>query len=210
MPIDRVKWLKQLDKSNFINSFYQYRDAMKCIGESGSILIIGPGQGLDTLILKWRNFQVITLDIDETFRPDIVGSCHQMSNFNDKQFDLVIASHVLEHLPIKLLDLALSEISRISKFSLIYLPVAGRHLGFNLQLGIRSLEFSVIFDFYRFWSKPDNNNPKYCEGQHFWEIGYQGYKVKDIRTRLNINFQILEEYRNKHWLPSYNFILRSK
>ena len=32
------------------------------------------------------------------FKPDVVGSVHDMSMFGDLQFDVAIASHVLEHL----------------------------------------------------------------------------------------------------------------
>ena len=74
MPIDREKWANELHLSNFINTYYQYRDLQKC-GDAKNILIIGPGQGLDTQLLKWRKYNVTTFDIDETFNPEI-GRAH--------------------------------------------------------------------------------------------------------------------------------------
>src|SRR6266498_5345898 len=96
MPIDRVQWAKELHLSNFINTYYQYRDLQLLQGVK-SVLIVGPGQGLDTCVLKWRGYHVSTFDIDETFKPDFLGSVHDLSVFRDKQFDALIASHVLEH-----------------------------------------------------------------------------------------------------------------
>ena len=58
------------------------------------MLIIGPGQGLDTEILKCKGFDVTTLDIDDAFSPDVLGSIHKLDMFEDKQFDLIVAPHV--------------------------------------------------------------------------------------------------------------------
>src|SRR5262245_30743609 len=93
MPIDREQWATQLNLSNFVNTYYQYRDLQRCDACS-KILIIGPGQGLDTVVLKWRGYKVTTIDIDGNFAPDYLGSVHNMHKFADGQFDVVIASHV--------------------------------------------------------------------------------------------------------------------
>src|SRR5687767_10454489 len=96
MPVDRAEWSQQLNLSNFVNTYYQYRDLQSC-GAGRKVLIIGSGQGLDTVVLRWRGYEVTRLDIDETFQPEVVGSVHDMSMFGDQAFDAVIASHVLEH-----------------------------------------------------------------------------------------------------------------
>src|SRR5437773_2896392 len=85
MPVDRERWFGELDLSNFINSYYEFRDLQSC-GNCKTLLIVGPGQGLGTLVLKWRGYQVTTLDIDETFKPDFIGSVHDLSMFVDGQF----------------------------------------------------------------------------------------------------------------------------
>jgi len=36
------------------------------------------------------------------------------------------------------------------------------------------------------------------------------FRVKDLKERFGRYFEILDDYRNKDWLPSYNFVLRSK
>ena len=50
MPVDRDSWVQELNLSNFVNTYYQYRD-LRSLPNCIQILIIGPGQGLDTLVL---------------------------------------------------------------------------------------------------------------------------------------------------------------
>jgi len=209
MPVDSEEWSHQLNLCNFVNAYYQYRDLELC-GEMKEVLIIGPGQGLDTHFLKWRGYNVTTFDIDETFNPDVIGSAHDLSMFDDNKFDVVIASHVLEHLPVPYLDKCLSEFSRIALYSIIYLPVAGRHFQGRIQADIKGFDVSLIVDLFNWFHKPDGVTAKYCAGQHYWEIGMRGFRPRELRRRFSKRFEVISFYRNKDWLPSYNFILKSK
>ena len=209
MPLDREAWKRQLHLSQFINTYYQCRDLNDCIGTTGNLLIIGPGAGLDALVMRWKGYKVTTFDIDETFSPDVLGSCHEMPMFKTGQFDAVIASHVLEHLPLHLLDRALSEISRVGRFAIIYLPVAGRHAQISIKPNIRGKDIGLVMDLFSYWERPSGDCLKYGGGQHYWEIGYRGFRVKDLERRFADHFRIIRHYRNKDWLPSYNFVLHS-
>ncbi len=209
MPVDRSQWGKKLDLCNFINTYYQYRDIARC-GDVKKILLVGFGQGLDASIFRWRGYEVTTFDIDETFRPDVVGSAHDLSIFNEKIFDVIIASHVLEHLPEPYLDQCLSEFARVAKYSIIYLPVAGRHFQFRIKLDLKGVDLSFVFDLFNYFHKPDGITPRYCQGQHYWEMGMRGFTKHALAGRFEKNFSILASYRNKDWLPSYNWILESK
>lgn len=209
MPVDRSEWSRQLNLSNFVNTYYQYRDLQSC-GSGRKVLIIGSGQGLDTVVLRWRGYDVTRFDIDETFQPEVVGSVHDMSVFPSNAFDVVIASHVLEHLAEAYLDAALREIARVGRYALIYLPVAGRHGLLKFVAGVRNLEGSVIWDIFNYLHKPDGKTAALCARQHFWEVGYRGFRRRDVRARLQQHFEIITDYRNYDWLPSYNFVLRSR
>jgi hypothetical protein len=208
MPLDRVAWAGELHLSNFVNTFYQYRDLHLC-GDTRKVLIIGPGQGLDTQVLRWRNYQVTTFDIDGTFNPDAIGSVHDLSMFVDGSFDVVIASHVLEHLAVPYLDRCLSELSRVGRYCLIYLPVAGRHFQFRLKMDIKGIDLSVVFDLFNYFHRPDGVTPRYCGGQHFWEVGMRGFRIVDLIRRFSRYFRVMSTYRNRDWLPSHNFVLES-
>jgi SAM-dependent methyltransferase len=209
MPVDREEWSQQLNLSNFVNTYYQYRD-LEGLGAGRKILIIGSGQGLDTVVLRWRGYDVTRLDIDATFGPEVVGSVHDMSMFPDNAFDVVIASHVLEHFAEAYLDAALGEIARVASHALIYLPVAGRHGHVKFVAGVRNIEANVAWDVFNWLHKPDGQTPQFCARQHFWEVGRRGFRLRDVRRRLSKRFEILHDYRNYDWLPSYNFVLQSR
>lgn len=209
MPIDRKKWALELNLSNFVNTYYQYRD-VESLGVCRNILVVGPGQGLDTAVFKWRGFNVTTYDIDETFRPDVIGSVDVMSAFDDEQFDVVIVSHVLEHLPASHLESSLQEIARVGRYALIYLPVGGRHGFLRFVAGFRDLELKVCWDLLNCLYKHNGESAVFCARQHFWELGRRGFRVKEVRVRLLKYFEIISNYRNYDWLPSYNFVLRSR
>lgn len=209
MPVDRELWRKQLHLSNFVNSYYQLRD-VESLASTGSILVIGLGQGLDTQVLRWRGYNVTTFDIDPLFGPDVVGSVTEMDAFADAQFDVVIASHVLEHQAVPHLDRSLSEIARVGEHALVYLPVAGRHSQVRISPGFGGIDISVILDLFNYFQKPDGVTARYCQRQHYWELGMRGYRVRDLRQRFEDHFSVLRDYRNRDWNPSYNFVLRSK
>lgn len=209
MPVDSADWKRRLSLSNFINAYYAYRDISN-LSQGGRVLIIGPGQGLDTAILKWREYDVTTLDIDSTFDPDFVASAHEMGMFGDAQFDVVAVSHVLEHIPVPFLDKTLLEISRVGRYALVYLPVAGRHSQIRWKAGFGGIDWSMIFDLFNYLHKPDGITPRYCSGQHYWELGMRGYRKSDLKKRFEHSFEILSTYRNRDWNPSFNFILKSK
>jgi hypothetical protein len=209
MPVDRAAWKRELHLSNFTNAYYQYRDVRRC-GDAKRLLIIGPGQGLDTQVFKWRGYEVTTFDIDDTFGPDVLGSVHDMQMFGDCQFDVAIASHVLEHLAVAYLDRALAELARVARFALVYLPVAGRHAQIRAMPGFKNIDLSIVLDLFNYFARPDGVTNPYCQGQHFWEIGRPGFTVREVRDRFARQFEIVDAYRNRDWTPSYNFILRSR
>jgi hypothetical protein len=209
MPVDRAAWRKEIGLSNFVNTYYQCRDVRRC-GDVKTILVVGPGQGLDTAVLRWLGYQVTTLDIDDTFEPDVVASVHSMNMFTQGQFDVVIASHVLEHMAEPYLDSGLRELARVGRFALVYLPAHGRHMQLRVKPGFRDLDLSVIVDVFNYLEKPSGIEPRYCAGQHFWEVGMRGYRPKDLSRRFSQYFDVLESYRNRDWTMSYNFVLRSK
>jgi hypothetical protein len=209
MPVDRKFWLAQLNLSNFLNTSAQYEDIQLC-GPVKTVLEIGPGQGLSPQILKWKGYEVKTLDIDETFNPDFVGSVHDLGMFRDRQFDVVIVSHVLEHLAVPYLDKSLDEIARVANYALIYLPVAGRHCQLRFTPAIKGIDISIIFDIFNRFIRPDGLSPRFCQGQHFWEVGYRGFTKRQVTKKINSFFEVLKQYRNKNWNCSYNFVLKSR
>lgn len=209
MPVDREEWARQLNLSNFVNSYHQYRDLQR-LPRCRRLLIIGPDQGLDTQVLRWRGYEVTTLDIDETFSPDVVGSVHDLRMFDGTQFDAVIASHVLEHFAEPYLDDAVGEIPRVGRYALIYLPVRGLCLHFRFSSNLRGLDLSGIPNPLPSLRTPDGLSARYGEGQHFWEVGMRGLTVSALSRRMRRFLDVVSVYRNRDWTPSRNWILKSR
>jgi predicted SAM-dependent methyltransferase len=201
-------WRKRLDLSNFINTYSEYRD-LQSFENCREVLIVGAGQGLDREVLRWRGYDVTTFDVDDRLGPDHVGSVHDLTAFPDQRFDAVIASHVLEHLAEPYLDRALEEIARVGKHALVYLPVHGAYARLRLETNYGNIDWSFVVNIFNYFEKPDGVTRRYMSNQHFWEVGMRGYRVKDLRTRMSKFFEILSVYRNRDWLPSQNFVLKS-
>ena len=109
MPVDRDRWGRELHLSNFVNAYYQYRD-LQSLPDCRTVLIVGPGQGLDTQVFRWRGYEVETFDIDPTFKPD-----HQQRPRPEPVCGrpvYVTCPNVLEHPAEPCLDTALGEIAR--------------------------------------------------------------------------------------------------
>lgn len=209
MPINREEWRRQLHLSNFVNTYYQYRDIQLC-DEARSLLVVGPGQGLDTQVFRWRGYEVTTFDIDTVFAPDYVGSVHDLGIFRNGQFDVVIASHVLEHLAVPYLDSCLREIARVGRYAILYFPIAGRHLHLRFLGDIKGIDVSLVVDVFNYFKKPDGVTPRFAQGQHFWELGMRGFRVRDLVRRVSQYFEIVSVYRNRDWHCSHNFVLKSR
>ena len=209
MPVARASWVRRLELSNFVNTYYQYRDLQSC-GDVRRVLIVGPGQGLDSVVLRWRGYDVTRLDIDETFQPDFIGSVHHMDMFSDGAFDAVIASHVLEHLSEAHLDDSMREIARVGRFAIVYLPVTGLHAQLRFRSNFRDFDFASLLDLRNPVIRADPTRPRFMEGQHFWEVGLPGFRVRDLLLRFGQWFEVLDCYRNRDWLPSQNFVLKSR
>ena len=137
MPVSGQEYAGNFSFTNFVNLYYQVRDAL-CYSPR-SVLIVGVGVGLEPSLLRSRfGMEVTTFDIDPVFGVDQVGSVHDMAMFSDGKFDLCIASHVLEHLPFEYFEIALQEIARVSSHALVYLPYGVRFFEFKFAFGLNN------------------------------------------------------------------------
>lgn len=134
--------VNRLSSVGFINSYYQIKETIEL--EPKRVLVIGVGDNLVPLFLKSLGFEVVTLDVDELLKPDYIASVCDMSLFGDKEFDVVICSHVLEHLPYKFFSKALQEISRISHAAVVFLPIATVTFCLKLRLPFTKERSTVL------------------------------------------------------------------
>jgi predicted SAM-dependent methyltransferase len=208
MPVDAKEYAGKLSLTNFVNAHCQIRDTMRYQPER--VLIVGIGVGLEPLILRHKlHRDVCTLDIDAGFNPDYVGSVHDMRMFSDGQFDVVIASHILEHLPFSYFRDCLSELARVANHAIVYLPWGGKHLEWKFIVSQRRWEYSIRLHLPP-WKRVDGEHPDLQAAHHYWECGYPGFSIKTIASIMAEYFCIDDMYHNHDWKYSLNFLLTSR
>ena len=89
--------------------------ALKLIppGNGGRALDVGARAGVQTRWLAERGYQVTSVDVDPVFDDCLKVDANQRLPFDDKTFDLIWCSEVIEHLEKP--DFALSELRRVTK-----------------------------------------------------------------------------------------------
>ncbi len=162
------------DKNRWMSYWHQITEISDFQPES--VLIVGKGSGLVSEYLKLSGIKTVTLDIDESLKPDIVASVLDMP-FKDNEFDAVLCAQVLEHLPYEDFNRALSEIKRVSRnHVIISLP----HFG----PAIRFLFKFPIFPEIKFMIKVPYPKVHKFKGEHYWEISKRDYSLKKIKKEI--------------------------
>ncbi len=182
VPSENYRFRKYCKKHPWMNFWYQINFVLQF--EPKKVLEIGPGTKTVTHFLIREGVEVTTLDIDETLKPDVVGSVHELP-FSDNMFDLVVCSEVLEHIPYELFKPALKEIQRVSRGpAIICLPNASGIVELLIKLPLlKPIHFFGKIPF--FWKE------HVFEGTHYWETGKKGYSIAKIRRDIeSVGFTI--------------------
>ncbi len=177
---------------------YQIQEVLS--QKPSSVLEIGIGCGVVTYLLRKAGVKVTTVDFDSTLEPDIAASITDIP-LPDQSYDLVACFEVLEHLPWEDLTKALAEIHRIScRYAVISLPHAEPRYRIHIPLFCRWKTFKHIF-----W-KPELHS---FDGEHYWEIGKQGYPLaRIIEAMTYAGFSIEKTYRPWEMLKHQFFVLK--
>lgn len=72
----------------------------------------GPNRGLPP---HYRDFEVVTLDIDPQTHPDVIADVRDLSCLGEGSFDAVYMSHLLEHFPRWEVSRVLEQVHRVLK-----------------------------------------------------------------------------------------------
>lgn len=150
------------------------------------VLEIGIGNKVVSNYLKDQGVKVLTLDIDDSLKPDIRASVMEMP-LNDNSFDVVLCAEALEHLPFLKFEESLKELKRVSKKNIVLsLPHFGHSIKFSFKIPIiKEKKFAVRLAF------PIKHK---FNGEHYWEIGKRGYSLRKIKNILKKYFKIKKEF----------------
>jgi hypothetical protein len=175
-------------KERFCSYWHQIQEIVSL--NPTTILEIGIGNRFVSNYLKQRGFNIVTLDIDRTLRPDIAGSVLNIP-FRDESFEVVACYEVLEHLPYEHFQKAMLEVFRVSNSHvLLSLPDATRVYRLCIQIPKLGV-FKKLIRIPRL-----RKAIHHFDGQHYWEIGKAGYSLKRvINDIINLGFIIERTYR---------------
>lgn len=165
-----------LSRERWISFWYQILEVTT--SRPTSVLEIGPGPGIASLVLTRMSLRVTTFDIDERLKPHVVGDVTKLP-LVDQSFDCILMAEVLEHIPFAEMPHALSELSRVAKRTLVItLP---HYSLFAPSIALKIFPFipraSKVFPV----SFPV---PHRFDGQHYWEIGKKGTPFSLIKEKL--------------------------
>lgn len=164
---------RQYDSKNrFVSYWHQIDEILE--RAPGTVLEIGSGNGFTAGYLRRRGIDISTLDVNESLKPDYVGSVLDLP-FPDRSFDMVVCFEALEHLPYESVSAALANIRRVAaRYSVISLPDRSRTIRIHVDIP-RLLRFRTLFAPPQF-ARPHSG----YGGGHCWEIGRVGFPLKRV------------------------------
>mgnify|MGYP001560357266 CR=1 FL=1 len=187
-------------KARWLNYWYQIREVLD--RKPSAVLEVGIGNGLVANYLRAQGVAVITLDIDPSLKPDVVGSITKIP-LPDRSVDDVLAAEVIEHIPFDEVENALREMARVSRRWVIVTTPDSRRTLLSLDLKLPFIPALRIF------IKVPSLRRHVFNGQHYWEMGKRGHaygKVADAVHRAGLAVE-------RHYVPmdcptKHVFILR--
>ena len=181
----------------------------------GKILEIGIGNGIVASILKNYGVAVVTADINESLRPDVVVSIMQLDKrFKEGELPFVLCARVLQHLPFPEFDGALSQLRFVTqKYVLLTLPVETCRLYMRLRItGSKPFTLSIGFPLIlkrilqRVFSLSETSKT-----QNFWKINQARYvSMANVRRIIEKHFIIEKSYQVPEDMAHAFFVLRKK
>jgi len=210
-----------LREGNFLSVWHQLKGVLELPkSEVESVLEIGKGIGLFNALVKLYDYEVQTLDVDETYKSDLKGNILDIP-CEDNAFDIVCAFEVLQHLPSAEVSRALREMVRVARhYVYLSLPCSTGSAYFRLSIKLRQRVLSRLsFDLKLFrtlpmQSQPDRNEKEFFKrpdkhNPHYWEVGTRSFPKKRIITMLNeVGLKVIKDFHNPH--HPYHWFLMCK
>jgi SAM-dependent methyltransferase len=183
------------DNKKRLAAYWHQVDECRALGGK-SVLVVGKGSGLQTVMLERQGFEVVTVDIRSELKPAVAGDVRRLP-FADCAFDVAVCCQVLEHLPREFLMPSLQELRRVTRRGLVLsLPDRGRCSTLLPHLFGRREVLSLP----NFWLRAASSNP-----EHYWEINIPGNRLYSIQNAIDMaGFKTERTFRV--WeLPSHRF-----
>jgi ubiquinone/menaquinone biosynthesis C-methylase UbiE len=186
----------------WISYWYQIQAVVR--SGARTVLEVGVGSGVLSSYLRTRlEMEVTTFDFDASLRPEIVGDVRQLAACcGDNCADAVVAFQVLEHLPFSDFEVALREMAKATRRSVIIsLPYYGWDASLRMRFWKRQWAFGFRF----------SKNPSWVfNGEHHWEIATKGHSLATVRKAIGNVLEIERDYFCPDYPYHYFFECRRK
>jgi len=194
--------------------FNQVNEILKLGKPGNKILEVGPGAMVAHDVLKRFGFHTTTVDIDQTYHPDILSDVREL-DLPPNSYDIIACFEILEHIPYDDFKQVMAKFHKITKkYCIISLPTFGLQLVLTLKLPkipkIPSFNlFGKNFTLSCLLSLPIPLKKKPLP-YHQWEIGRPGYPLRRIKADfIKNNFNLVKFfYVPEH--PWFTFFILEK
>jgi ubiquinone/menaquinone biosynthesis C-methylase UbiE len=209
----------QTDRSHYGESYYERRRLYSVAVQAQvlwglrprRVVEIGPGAGVFAAMFRQLSgATVVTVDIDPTLRPDVIGSVFEMP-FADGAFDAAACFQMLEHLPFAVFGNALAEMRRVARDGMA-LSLPDCSFALTLRVGVRNPRKDGLVTAVTLqppgWALRTLKKVPNSAG-HFWEIGRRGTPLSVVREAIRgSGWRIEEEFRTAENAYHRFFVLR--
>jgi SAM-dependent methyltransferase len=208
----------QTDRSHYGARYYERRrlfslaiQAELVAGLSPTtVLEVGPGRGvLAATVRALAGARVVTLDVDPTLGPGVIGSVLSMP-FAAGAFDAVCCFQMLEHLPFELFAPSLREMRRVARGALV-LSLPDCSWAVTLRLGGPRPDRDGVVAAWTpqpsAWALRSFRRIPNSAG-HYWEIGRRGTPLRTVRGAITgAGWRVAREFRPAENAYHHFFVL---
>lgn len=209
----------QTDRSHYDETYYERRRLYSVAVQAevlrelrpASVVEIGPGMGVFAAMFRQLSgATVVTMDIDPTLGPDVIGSVFEMP-FGDGAFDAAACFQMLEHLPFERFGPALREMRRVARIGLaLSLPDCSYAL--TMRMGVRNPRKDGVVAAWTVqpasWALRKLKQVPNSAG-HYWEIGRRGTPLSVVRQAIReAGWRVEKEFRTAENAYHRFFVLK--
>lgn len=172
--------------------YWEQIQTVLSLPNSKRVLIVGPGMGVVEHYLRQVGYVVDTVDVLASLRPTYVLDVRNLGLVGQK-YDVVVVSHILEHIPFLDVPRAIRELRSVAKQ---YVLFSGPHWALFFEGRIHLHGKYVNWN----WRIPLPFVAHRLGTEHEWELGKQGYDVKTFEEWWRTGGFVLV----KEWRPPLN------
>jgi hypothetical protein len=155
-------WIYKLEEEIHFNWYYhQAKMVYSNLNRDNKILEIGLGTGLLSDLLRKRNWNISTLDIDAGKHPDFCESAVDFC-YAEHNFDCVLAFEIFEHIPYSTFEKLIKKLSQEKVEKILFSVPWNKIQIFNISLKLPKIpKFEVSLRLSR---------KRITTKAHFWEL----------------------------------------